>query len=538
MTDKTDSVWWQGEYVDMLLSGSIDGIIISDQDDRIVRCSDSFLRLLNLPDESAVKGRTFQELFRFFESNFLIEKVEEFRKMGRESRKPVMTYPQINFPGSTLRSYRVVTIPFFDKDGVYIGSQTNYRDISDLTDTEEEQTKAMLNSTPMACSFWDESGKMLDCNLEALKMFGISQKSEYIDHFYDLNPERQPDGTPTTEKATRLIKAAFETGYQRFEWMYMTASGEQLPVETTLVRVPYNGGHGLAAYSRDLREIKEKEEEAREAEMRVQAMLDSMPLACFIKNKEGETIDCNNALVDLFECESKAEYIENSKRFTPEYQPDGAKSELKKKVHLWQVLETGKSAFRWECRAKDGRILPVDMCFQRVKWKDEYRIVGYMRDLRPIESIEGDLFRTMSLVEHSPNFIVYINTEGDIEYMNPTVLTLSGFSKEELLTRGMGLMFSSEDIALLSAVGMTGNSKSGYFNFEMNLICKNGKQRVLWVSAFSAVLRNKETGIGVTARDITNMKNMQEELNDLIETQRETKEVKVDTNRQTSWVIV
>ncbi|GHS87288.1 hypothetical protein AGMMS49957_06880 [Synergistales bacterium] len=539
MAGKTDSVWWEGEYVDMLLKGTIDGIIVSDQDDRIVRCSDSFLQLLNLPDESSVKGRTFQELYEFFGSDFLIDKIEEFRKMSRESCKPVMTYPKINFPGSTLRSYRVVMIPFFDKDGVYMGSQTSYRDVSDMMDMEDELTKTLLNATPMACSFWDKSGKMLDCNLEVLKMFGISQKSDYIDHFYDLSPERQPDGTPTVEKAKMLIKATFETGYQRFEWMYMTAGGEQLPVETTLVRVPYKDSYGLAAYSRDLREIKEKEEEAREAEMRVQAMLDSMPLACLIKNREGETVDCNKALVDLFECKSKAEYIENFKRFMPEYQPDGTKSELKEKVYLWQALETGKSVFRWERRTNSGEILPVEMCLQRVKWKDEHRVVGYMRDLRPIELIEGNLFRAMSLVEHSPQFVVYVNADGDIEYMNPTVLTLSGFSKEELLTQGMRLMFSSDDIVRLSAVSMLDKSNSdGYFNFEMSITCKNKERRVLWLSAFSATLRNGKSGIGITARDITDMKRLQDELNNLIKAQEQARTQSRATQQQTSWVIV
>ncbi|GHV47821.1 hypothetical protein FACS1894204_11620 [Synergistales bacterium] len=495
------------------------------------------MRLLNLLDESSVKGRTFQELFRFFESNFLIEKIEEFRKISRENRKSVMTYPKINFPGSTLRSYRVVMIPFFDKDGVYIGSQTNYRDISDLTDTEEEQTKTMLNSTPMACSFWDESGKMLDCNLEVLKMFGISQKSEYIDHFYDLNPERQPDGTPTVEKAEKLIKAAFETGYQRFEWMYMTAAGEQLPVETTLVRVPYKEGYGLAAYSRDLREIKAKEEEAREAEMRVQTMLNSMPDACFFENKDGEMIDCNKAFVNLFECKSKQDCFENSKLFMPEYQPDGVKSDIKKRIQIWQILETGSDVLRWNYNTKDGKDLPVEIRLQRVKWKDEYCIVGYIRDLRYIQSIEGDLYRTMSLVEHSPQFVVYINAKGDIEYMNPTALTLSGFSKEELVAHGMRLMFSEDDITRLSAVSMLGGSNgSGYFNFEMDITCKDGKRRVLWLSAFGAILHNGEAGIGITARDITDTKRIQKELNELIEAQKKT-EAQTEA-KQVSWVIV
>ncbi|GHV52598.1 hypothetical protein FACS1894216_09030 [Synergistales bacterium] len=130
----------------------------------------------------------------------------------------------------------------------------------------DKRTQIMFDVTPLACSFWDERGNMIDCNREALRMLGVSKKSDYIEHFYDLNPEYQPDGQPTPEKAAAFINAAIETGWQRFEWMYLTSSGEPLPVETTLVRVPWGDSFRIAAYSRDLREEKALEKERRIAE--------------------------------------------------------------------------------------------------------------------------------------------------------------------------------------------------------------------------------------------------------------------------------
>ncbi len=111
----------------------------------------------------------------------------------------------------------------------------------------DERTQVMLDATPLAASFWDEEGNMLDCNMEAVRLFGLSGKAEYIEHFYDLNPEYQPDGMSTAEKASAEIAAAFKTGYRRFEWMYLTVDGQPLPVETILVRVPWRGEYRLAA---------------------------------------------------------------------------------------------------------------------------------------------------------------------------------------------------------------------------------------------------------------------------------------------------
>jgi signal transduction histidine kinase/CheY-like chemotaxis protein/HPt (histidine-containing phosphotransfer) domain-containing protein len=136
----------------------------------------------------------------------------------------------------------------------------------------DEYTRLMLDATPLACSLWDEDGNMIDCNREALRMYGLSEKSEYPKRLADLNPEFQPDGSSSYEKAQALEKATFETGYQRFEWMHLTASGEPLPVETTLVRVPWKDGCRLATYSRDLREIIADRKKMRDADRRARAL--------------------------------------------------------------------------------------------------------------------------------------------------------------------------------------------------------------------------------------------------------------------------
>jgi PAS domain S-box-containing protein len=147
----------------------------------------------------------------------------------------------------------------------------------------EEQTKAMLDATLLACTLWDQNGVMLDCNQEALNLLGLKTKSDYIGRFYDLNPEYQSDGEKTAEKAGRLAKAAFESGYERFDWMFLTAQGEELPVETTLRRIPWkDGSYRLAAYSRDLRDIHKKEKEVQEAEKALFRKKDHMDLVAGI----------------------------------------------------------------------------------------------------------------------------------------------------------------------------------------------------------------------------------------------------------------
>jgi PAS domain S-box-containing protein len=129
-----------------------------------------------------------------------------------------------------------------------------------------ELSRLMLDSVPMACSIRDKNNRILDLNQEMLRLFGLSNKNEIIDHFDDLNPEFQSDGRRSRDKAREYVQAVFEKGSHYFEWTYRGAKGELIPVETVLVKVPWEKGDCFACYSRDLREVREHQRRAREAD--------------------------------------------------------------------------------------------------------------------------------------------------------------------------------------------------------------------------------------------------------------------------------
>jgi signal transduction histidine kinase len=118
------------------------------------------------------------------------------------------------------------------------------------------RAKSMLDATPFGCKMWDRDLNIFDCNKEAVKLFGLTDEQEFIDRFSELSPERQPDGTLSSEKAARQIQKAFQEGRQVFEWMHQLPDGTPLPSEITLVRVNYGEDIAVAGYIRDLREYK------------------------------------------------------------------------------------------------------------------------------------------------------------------------------------------------------------------------------------------------------------------------------------------
>jgi signal transduction histidine kinase/DNA-binding response OmpR family regulator len=131
----------------------------------------------------------------------------------------------------------------------------------------EERTQLMLDATPLCVSFWSKDYKIIDCNQEAVYLYELTSKQEYLDRFYELSPKYQPDGSLTAEKAAKYLKKAFDEGYSRFEMINHNLSGELIPVEITLLRDIYRGENIVVGYTRDLREQKAMQREMQRAQV-------------------------------------------------------------------------------------------------------------------------------------------------------------------------------------------------------------------------------------------------------------------------------
>jgi len=123
----------------------------------------------------------------------------------------------------------------------------------------EGRIKLMLDTSPLCCQLWDSNFNIIECNEAAVKLYGLQNKQEYMDRFFELSPEYQPDGQQSREKAMLCLKRAFAEGRCSFDWMHQMPDGTFMPAEVTIVRVVYKDDYLLAAYTRDLREFEKME---------------------------------------------------------------------------------------------------------------------------------------------------------------------------------------------------------------------------------------------------------------------------------------
>ncbi len=135
--------------------------------------------------------------------------------------------------------------------------KASQKEAFDATETKQ----IILNTMPLAVTFWTKDSELFDCNFEAAKLFGAADKEEILQNYKRLSPPLQPDGKESRLKVKEVISEVFEKGYSSFEWMHKNLRGELLPTEVILVHAKFQGEDIAVAYLRDLREFKSMLEE-------------------------------------------------------------------------------------------------------------------------------------------------------------------------------------------------------------------------------------------------------------------------------------
>ena len=258
------------------------GLSVYNEKLEFLNCNDVLLNMFN-----ATLEQYNENLYRF---------MPEYQPDGQKSRDKAMDimvralsgeditleWMYKSFAGESIPCEITLTRIRYNEQFIglaYIYDLRNIRTIEAEAEEANKRTRIMLDSNPIICILRDENNEIIDCNQEALRILGVSTKTEFINNFHKFYPETQPDGTKSSEKAKLMIRTLIENGsLESYEWILQNIKGEQFPVETKMVIIQWEGLNRILSYSRDLREIKAKEKELleiaereREAELQREA---------------------------------------------------------------------------------------------------------------------------------------------------------------------------------------------------------------------------------------------------------------------------
>ena len=118
--------------------------------------------------------------------------------------------------------------------------------------------------------------------------------------------------------------------------------------------------------------------------------------------------------------------------------------------NLWDVISTGDEWKGEICnKNKDGELFWEIASISSVK-NDEGIItqyVGVKEDITKLKEYERQNIMSDFSMNHIASAVIWITKEGDVKYVNKTACNMVGYSKEEILTKGICDIFPEYDLS-------------------------------------------------------------------------------------------
>ena len=135
--------------------------------------------------------------------------------------------------------------------------------VRDITEqkAEAKQFRRLFEASMDAIMVVGAEG-FIDCNQQALEMFGFEHKKEFLClHPADVSPPTQPSGVSSLDLARERINDAMEQKVALFEWIHQRKDGVCFPAEVMLSPFELDGEMVLHSVVRDVTERKRIEKD-------------------------------------------------------------------------------------------------------------------------------------------------------------------------------------------------------------------------------------------------------------------------------------
>ena len=400
---------------------------------------------------------------------------------------------------------------------VVIRDVTQRKKMEEALKESEEKYRILAETSPDGV-FLAIGYKPVYANPSFTKILGIKSIEEIKDkNLLDfLHPV---DREKVKKDVDRAI--AGELKIKNYEFRLRRADGKEIFVELTLSKVFYKGKPHALGILRDVTDRKKLIEALKESEEKYRILADNAPAGVFILYGE-DVIYINKSAEEMLKRE------EDAKELYKKWRKEG-KININDFMLLWgeekrkqlmNILEQGLKGKKAtiELETGNGRYLLFNTT--AIKYKGKDALLGIVQDITEIREAEKKIMegerRFRSLVANAHDAIYIITPEG-FEYVNPAFEELTGYSREELLSKD----FDFTKLIYLEDLGMILEREKARkrgekipSRYEFRIVRKDGSVRVVEAATVD-IGEGKEVRVLGILRDITERRRAEEEIRKL-----------------------
>jgi PAS domain S-box-containing protein len=171
-----------------------------------------------------------------------------------------------------------------------------------LMDESEERFKLLFERSIDPTFLLDgDTCTYIDCNEAALKFLRCPAKEQLTGlHPVTISPERQPDGSMSSERMRELIDSLLQERAIRFEWNHNTFDGKDVWVDISLTVIPFRGRQIIYTLWRNITEQKKMEEKLAAEMQRFLTVIENTPFGIVLLDEKRNCTYMNAKFQELF----------------------------------------------------------------------------------------------------------------------------------------------------------------------------------------------------------------------------------------------
>ena len=309
---------------------------------------------------------------------------------------------------------------------------SSIHDITDSVNAEtelklsEQRFRTMIEGAPDPI-FIQTNHCFAFLNKRAIELFGAQTPDELLGT--PVMERFHPDYHDRIKQRIKILNQDREEVLTPLEQKFIRLDGSEVWVETTGEPIVYNGSRGALVFARDISDRKKLEQSYKKSLSFNNALIESTPLATFSVDRQGDVLTWNPASEKIFGWTAREVVGKKLPTIPPgkeqEFEEHLNTINKKEFINKKEVVRLRKNGERFYGLLFTAPILNDS--------GEAIAIMANMEDITKQKLAQQKLILLSRAVEQSPDSILITNTKGVIEFCNPALLRISGYTMDEVI---------------------------------------------------------------------------------------------------------